>query len=164
MGTCFFASDLHGSVDRYIKLFETIEKERPAALFLGGDLLPSGLSMLTSDDPLMVDFVRRFLAARFMQLKNKLGDDYPRVFLILGNDDGCLAEEDIIEAESSSMWEYISDRKVEFGQFMIYGYAYIPPTPFLLKDWERYDVSRYVDPGCVPPDEGWRSTSVAKRN
>ena len=36
----------------------------------------------------------------------------------------------------------------------MYGYAHVPPTPFRLKDWERYDVSRYVDPGCVPPEEG----------
>jgi Icc-related predicted phosphoesterase len=27
----------------------------------------------------------------------------------------------------------------------------------LLKDWERYDVSRYVAPGCVSPEEGVRS-------
>ena len=42
----------------------------------------------------------------------------------------------------------------------MYGYCYVPPTPFLLKDWERYDVSRYVDPGCVSPEEGWRSVAV----
>jgi hypothetical protein len=36
----------------------------------------------------------------------------------------------------------------------------VPPTPFRLKDWERYDVSRYVDPGCVSPEEGWRTVPV----
>jgi Icc-related predicted phosphoesterase len=30
----------------------------------------------------------------------------------------------------------------------------------LLKDWERYDVSRYVDPGCISPEEGRRSVAV----
>jgi Icc-related predicted phosphoesterase len=43
---------------------------------------------------------------------------------------------------------------------MVYGYSYVNPTPFLLKDWERYDVSRYVDPGCVSPEEGHRSVPV----
>jgi len=33
----------------------------------------------------------------------------------------------------------------------------VPPTPFLLKDWERYDISRFVDPGCVHPTEGYRT-------
>jgi Icc-related predicted phosphoesterase len=32
-----------------------------------------------------------------------------------------------------------------------------------LKDWERYDVSRYVDPGCVSPEEGIRSVPVPER-
>ena len=36
----------------------------------------------------------------------------------------------------------------------------MPPTPFTLKDWERYDVSRFVDPGCVSPEEGYRSVPV----
>jgi hypothetical protein len=42
----------------------------------------------------------------------------------------------------------------------VYGYNYVPPTPFQLKDWERYDVSRYVEPGCVSPEEGRRSVTV----
>jgi len=32
----------------------------------------------------------------------------------------------------------------------------------MLKDWERYDVSRYVDPGCISPEEGWRSVPVSE--
>jgi len=32
----------------------------------------------------------------------------------------------------------------------------------MLKDWERYDVSRYLDPLCVAPEEGWLSVPVAK--
>jgi Icc-related predicted phosphoesterase len=39
----------------------------------------------------------------------------------------------------------------------VYGYNYVPPTPFFNKDWERYDISRFVDPGCIPPEEGWHS-------
>jgi Icc-related predicted phosphoesterase len=31
-----------------------------------------------------------------------------------------------------------------------------------LKDWERYDVSRYVDPGCYPPEEGWHTRPVER--
>jgi Icc-related predicted phosphoesterase len=30
----------------------------------------------------------------------------------------------------------------------------------LLKDWERYDVSRYTDPDAVSPEEGWRTRPV----
>jgi hypothetical protein len=39
----------------------------------------------------------------------------------------------------------------------VFGYACVPPSPFRLKDWERYDVSRFLDPGCTPPEEGAHS-------
>ena len=55
---------------------------------------------------------------------------------------------------------YVHGRKAMFAGFNVYGYACVPPTPFLLKDWERYDVSRYVDPGCISPEEGRRSVAV----
>jgi Icc-related predicted phosphoesterase len=42
----------------------------------------------------------------------------------------------------------------------ITGYSYIPPTPFQLKDWERYDVSQYVDVGAVSPEQGKRTVPV----
>ncbi len=90
----------------------------------------------------------------------KLGDAYPRVFLILGNDDGRSEEAGFIDAMSGGVWEYIHNRNAQFGEFTIYGYAYVPPTPFLLKDWERYDVSRYVDPGCISPEDGWLTVDV----
>jgi Icc-related predicted phosphoesterase len=55
----------------------------------------------------------------------------------------------------------IHDREVKFDKYHVYGYAYGPPSPFQLKDWERYDVSRYVDPGCISPEEGWLSIPVS---
>jgi uncharacterized protein len=39
----------------------------------------------------------------------------------------------------------------------------VPPTPFRLKDWERYDVSRFVDPGCVAPEDGVHSVEVDRQ-
>jgi Icc-related predicted phosphoesterase len=42
----------------------------------------------------------------------------------------------------------------------VFGYANVPPTPFQLKDWERYDVSRFTDPGCVSPERGQRTVAV----
>ena len=50
MSICFFVSDLHGKIARYNKLFSQILAEEPEAVFLGGDLLPSGLFALTSNE------------------------------------------------------------------------------------------------------------------
>ena len=158
---CFFSSDLHGKVDRYQKLFNKIEEEKPDAVFLGGDLFPSGLYRFTSKTHTITDFTE-FLFESFSDLKRKLGKAYPKVFLILGNDDGKSEEKRLIEYEKEGIWQYIQGKKTFLEEYMIYGYSYIPPSPFQLKDWEKYDVSRFVDPGCTPPEEGWHSYPVKK--
>lgn len=158
---CFFVSDLHGSETRYKILFDRILEERPAALFLGGDIMPSVVASITSLDPGHRDFINDFLVPGFMKLHARLGGDYPRIFLILGNDDGRFIEAAVYDAAGRGVWEYIHDRSVKFDKYHVYGYAYVPPSPFQLKDWERYDVSRYVDPGCLSPEEGRLSVPVS---
>lgn len=162
MRNWFFVSDLHGDVERYRKLFEAIDEEQPHAVFLGGDLLPSGLSAINSLDFAHEDFINDFLARKMQALREALGTAYPRVFLILGNDDSRSQEAAMIAAGATGVWEYTHDRRVSLLDYDIYGYSYVPPTPFLLKDWEKYDVSRYVDPGCVSPEQGYRSVPVPR--
>jgi Icc-related predicted phosphoesterase len=86
-----------------------------------------------------------------------MGDAYPRVFAILGNDDPRSEEARVQATAALGLWEYVHGRRASFGRHPVYGYACIPPSPFQLKDWERYDVSRYVDPGSYPPEEGWHT-------
>lgn len=162
MINCLFVSDLHGSLHRYRCLFQTIAEERPQAVFLGGDLMPSGIAELAGDSTDHQDFVGEYLAPEFAKLREQLGDAYPRVFLILGNDDVRSEEQAFRDVAERGLWEYMHNRRKTWGDYQVYGYAYVPPTPFLLKDWERYDVSRYVDPGCVSPEEGIRSFPVVE--
>lgn len=157
---CLFVSDLHGSAERYEKLAQAIRLDRPSALFLGGDLLPSGLWHAANSQNDYEDFIAEFVAPLFGQLKIELGENYPRVFAILGNDDSRVEEEAMAAGEQAGLWEYIHSRRVMFGQNPVYGYACVNPSPFLMKDWERYDVSRFVDVGSVSPEEGYRSVPV----
>ena len=154
---CLFVTDIHGNIEHYHKLFRIIEDTRPSAVFLGGDLLPSGIRRVSSATG---DFVEQFLAPGLQRIRDNLGDDYPRIFMILGNDDGRFEENAVFEAAARGVWEYCHNKALEFHGYTVYGYAFVPPTPFQLKDWERYDVSRYVDPGCVSPEEGIRSIPV----
>lgn len=163
MPDCVFVTDLHGSTERYGKLFELIASERPRAVFIGGDLLPHAMHRMIKSGGKEHDFVSDYLAGSFTGLKEKLGNDYPRVFVILGNDDPRSEEPLIEQAAEAGIWEYMHRRQVEFDGYRVYGYAYVPPTPFQLKDWDRYDVSRYVDPGCISPESGWRSVPVPDR-
>ncbi len=159
MTRAFFVSDLHGRIERYEKLYAAVEREKPAAVFLGGDLLPSGFLVAGTAAP-DEDFVSGFLAGAFARLRTALGAAYPRVFLILGNDDPRREEESLKAAEADGLWTYAHGRRLAFGPYTVLGYACVPPTPFLLKDWERYDVSRHLDPGAVSPEEGWRSEAA----
>lgn len=154
MAECFFVSDLHGHTDRFEKLFDLILSEKPEAVFVGGDIMPSALVLKHSISDAYYDFIDGFFLPGFIKLKDQLGKLYPRVFLIPGNDDGKFVEPKFLGGEKSGIWEYINFKKVTFGEFTVYGYGYVPPTPFRLKDWERYDVSRFVDPGCISPEDG----------
>lgn len=159
--TCFFVSDLHGHLDRYLKLITLIQNEIPKAVFIGGDLLPSTLHTLSNSGQNGENFVDCFLQKKFVRLKNEIRDFYPRIFLILGNDDSRSEERKLIEAEKLGIWEYIHNTKTRFQNYPVYGYSFIPPSPFLFKDWERYDISRFVDPGSVSPEEGIRSVDIS---
>jgi len=149
---CHFVTDLHGRPDRYAKLFEAVGTERPGAVFLGGDLLPHA----SGGDA----FVHAVLGPGFRNLRSLLGEAYPRVFLILGNDDGRMPEEALLREDADGLWHYAHGRSFPLGAFTVHGYCFVPPTPFRLKDWEKYDVSAYVPPGCVSPEEGVRSLPV----
>lgn len=164
MPLTFFVSDLHGRTSRYHKLFEAISREKPEAVFIGGDLLPPAWHVHESLDFPHRDFINDFLVRNFLVLRRKLRDGYPRVFVIMGNDDARIEEAAVLDAAARGVWEYIHQRQVAFGRFEVYGYAYVPPTPFQLKDWERYDVSRYIDPDAISPEEGFRSYPVSEQD
>lgn len=109
------------------------------------------LTRLNSDQP---DFLKDFLLPAFVKARQLLDSEYPAIFLILGNDDPQWQEEQFQTESARELWHYAHGQKFALNSFSVYGYACVPPTPFLLKDWERYDVSRYVPPGSVSPEEG----------
>lgn len=146
----WFVSDLHGKISRYEKLFENLEKDPPAVLFIGGDFLPSHVKFKGG----IQGFIEDYFYEKLLKLKAILGKRFPIILLIFGNDDPRVFEEEIEKLQSAGLIEYMHKKTIYIYNYTIFGYSYVPPTPFQLKDWERYDVSRYVDPGCIPPEEG----------
>jgi Icc-related predicted phosphoesterase len=162
MSFCLFVSDLHGSTDRFDKLFSLIRSSIPDLVFLGGDILPFGGVLPGRSERRPAPFIEGYLAGGFGSLRREMRNDYPLVAVILGNDD-LQSEEPALEAgEQDGLWRYLHNRKVDFHRFTLYGYSCIPPSPFMLKDWERYDVSRYVDVGACGPESGWTSAPVSE--
>ena len=75
------------------------------------------------------------------------------------NDHNDQAEQETA-GEKKGLWNYMHEKWGAVDDVPVFGYAYVPPTPFLLKDWERYDVSRFTDAGCVSPEGGQRTVEV----
>ena len=107
------------------------------------------------------DFLDNVFFSGIEKCREKNGKDI-RFFVILGNDDPRMYEKEFVDADRLGLIDYVHDRSVPFGDLFVTGYSYVPPTPFQLKDWERYDVSRFVDVGSVSPEEGLRTVSVSK--
>jgi len=163
MTVCFFVTDLHGDRRKYARLLEEIVAREPDLVLLGGDICPSGFGAAADRSGWEGDFLEDFLAPRLEDLRAGLGGRYPAIVAIQGNDDPAAMEQSLSELEDAGLWTLANMRRVEVGRFSIHGYPYVVPSPFMLKDWERYDVSRYADPGCVSPEEGMRS-APAKRD
>lgn len=158
----YFVSDLHGKQARYEKLADSILNGSPDAVFIGGDLLPWG-GIPAPNEKRRNDFIDDYLAPKFGSLKKAMGGRYPRVLVIMGNDDVRIEEKKLIDASSSGIWDYVHNTKARVMGYTVYGYAHVPPTPFRLKDWERYDVSRFVDMLAVAPEDGIFTVPVSKR-
>ena len=154
---CIFVSDLHGNINHFRKLFEIIEHEKPDGVFIGGDILPN--QFLIKGD------IKKFLEEEFFNPIKKVRitiDKAIRFFVIMGNDDPKIFEKLFINSDKKKIIDYIHFKTVKFNDFFVTGYSFVPPTPFQLKDWERYDVSRFVDVGVVSPEEGQRTTKISK--
>jgi len=151
-----FVSDLHGNKKRYNTLFKIIEKEKPDGVFIGGDLLPGGFGVNEDID--------KFLKDMFLSKVSKLKQQgiKTRIFTILGNDDPRIYENILKDAEKDNLIEYVHNHTTSFDGFFVTGYSFVPPTPFNLKDWEKYDVSQHIEVGAVSPEEGIRTIDIAK--
>lgn len=155
MTFCFFVSDLHGSIGRFESLFNQIEHDKPLAVFIGGDITPH-YRRPYKDYP---NFIEDYIGLRLKSLKDNMGDEYPNIFIIPGNDDPASDIPSFKKLDSMALWNYSHFMKYSIANFCITGYSFVPPTPFLLKDWERFDIAEQYEPGCIPPCKGMRTTS-----
>lgn len=157
MNTCFFVSDLHGKMSRYDALLKLIKKEKPDFVFIGGDLFPHrsilpGQALVEGKD-----FVNDFMIRKFSNLKETMDCSYPEIFIIPGNDDLKIVFEAMAEGEKTELWRNLHKHCVVIGKYRFYGYGCVPPTPFRIKDWDRLDISKEIEPGCIAPIDGYHS-------
>jgi Icc-related predicted phosphoesterase len=139
--TWCYASDLHGHESLYRELAGLAGARHCDTVILGGDLLPrkgrdsGGLE-------LQCGFAQTFLRDFAVRIRDEAG---ARLYAIPGNDDwqGALPSLRGLEAERMTLLPENHPLPAAGGLFLR-GYSFVPPTPFLLKDFEKRD--RTADP------------------
>lgn len=122
MSTFVYATDLHGNLESYERLFD-LEGD---AVVLGGDLLPHIKGTLEQRLEAQQTFCRDFLSRKLSSRP---------CFWIAGNDDWAAALP-MLEGKGTA----IHGTAVAFlDGLSIAGYACVPVTPFGMKDHDRYD-------------------------
>ena len=147
----FFTSDLHGVSHLYEQAFRLAASDRPRALILGGDLCTHA----EGDEG--VQRQRLFLEGFLVEFARRLREATPqtRLLLLMGNDDWC-ANHDSLEKQDGDLWDVLHDRVVEIDGVSVAGLSWVPITPFVLKDWERWEDG---EPESPPRRTGVTSTS-----
>ena len=133
-----YTSDLHGDLGLYRAAGEAAVRTRADALIFGGDLCPgtpSGASLrLPIEQP-------EFLLYRLSPLLDDWKQAHPtlRIFAIPGNDDCQTVLPALEELEMNDLIENLHQETRTLGDYTLMGLSYVPPTPFHLKDFERWD-------------------------
>lgn len=130
-------SDLHGIRSRFEKARWLVD-EGIKALLLGGDIAQNGSP----------DFQQANVKACLEILLPDKKD--VRIFAIPGNDDWKIVEDTLREFPEVTVpmgGSYSLD-----DSFSIIGYPYVPITPFLFKDYEKWDDDRYPEMPADPAE------------
>lgn len=147
-------SDIHGNDVKYRKLCTYIKQNLPDAVFIAGDVLPN----YYITEPL--EFIEDTLKPLLSELKDEINEQYPDIYLITGNDDAAVSCEHLRYLELKGLIHFSNKIVINQAGYTVFGYPYVPPTPFLLKDWEKYDISRYLPRDTVSPEDGIRTIEV----
>ncbi len=129
-------SDLHGCRQFYREIVDWIETREIDAIFLGGDLLPRMGHGDTSVN-IQKDFIRDEIHPFLLEVRDR---SHASVFAIPGNNDWAAVLPDFRKLEDAGLViiPYPESRCLTEG-FRVWGYPYVPPTPFSPKDFERRD-------------------------
>ena len=133
-----YTSDLHGELDLYRAAGQAAVRTRADALIFGGDLCPG---VASSASPRLPIEQPEFLLHRLSHLLSDWKEAHPtlRIFAIPGNDDCQTILPALGELEMNDLIENLHRETRTLGAYTLMGLSYVPPTPFQLKDFERWD-------------------------
>ena len=133
-----YTSDLHGVLGLYRAAGEAAVRTRADALIFGGDLCPGTPSGASRRLPIEQP---EFILHRLSRLFGAWKEAHPtlRIFVIPGNDDCQTVLPALKQLETSHLIENLHQETRTLGSYTLMGLSFVPPTPFQLKDFERWD-------------------------
>jgi Icc-related predicted phosphoesterase len=126
-----FTSDLHSRRELYAELARLAQAVRPDLVVLGGDLFEGGPAVQAA-------FARGPAAQETLQRLRDAG--VQRVAILPGNDDWDAALEALRERDTGGFVHGLADAALELeGGINVLGYAFVPLTPYTVKEHEKLD-------------------------
>ena len=138
MARLVYTSDLHGHLELYRAAGEAALGAQADAVVIGGDLCPGTPSSSSVDLP---ESQPEFLLREVGPLVEGWKRSRPalRVFAIPGNDDCATIMPALSQLEKMGLVEDLHQKSARLGDCTLVGLAFVPPTPFSFKDFERRD-------------------------
>lgn len=146
---CLSAADIHGNEVQYEKIKRLVTEKGIDFVFLCGDLLPKTGGSWHLDNKIrtikmQADFINDF----FLNYLAELGK-LATVYAIFGNDDFRSNYSLVAGAQIPNVHFLCGEvvkLPVEGQDLYVAGYPFVGVTPFLHKDWEKWD----TQPGDIP--------------
>ena len=133
-----YTADLHGNEGFYKKLLWKAEEEKANAVVIGGDLCGREGNTIKEKIENQKLFLEKFMTPLFGDFKSK--NKNIEFYIIMGNDDFRINLEVLENAEKSNILKSIHKKSIKLNKNLnIAGYNFVNPTPFRLKDWEKFD-------------------------
>lgn len=140
-----FSSDLHGNIPLYEELWRLAKEEAADVILLGGDLFSLTQPFYRRIQE-QIEFARSYLKPALGAFRSRHPEK--TVFLLHGNTDWMTAVAVLNELAHEGLVRLLHGRIHPLGEsHWIVGYAHVPPTPFLMKDFERLDLRNAPVPG-----------------
>jgi len=150
-----FSADLHGNEVQYAKLVDFAKSISAHSLVIGGDITPKKGNIKQ-----FIHMQRTFLSEKLPKLLLPFKKELPhsQIYLMMGNDD-CACNLDVLEKYDDELFHLIHRRRLKITEdFDIVGYSFVPVTPFILKDWDKFDLSE------APPALAAEYAKIKRRN
>lgn len=157
---CLSAADVHGNTTQYEKIKAIVAEKQISFVFLCGDLLPKTGGTWTPENKVRtIQMQADFIQDYFLGYLEELGK-LARVYAIFGNDDFRSNYHLVSEVNIPNVTfleREVAMLPIDSQELYVAGYPYIGMTPFLHKDWEKWDTEVNNVPHKLYRTDGYSS-------